>query len=737
MGFLTPLYLAGLAALTLPLLAHLVRRTPRGRQVFSSLMFLAPSPPRLTRRSRLDQLLLLLLRAAALALLAFAFSRPFLRESAVLPFDLAARRVAIVLDTSASMRRGDVWRQALARAEVALSDLGVHDDVALFTFDDHLQTIVAFADDASPPANKAEIVRGRLKDLRPGWGSSDLGAALVAVAGELDAADDLARARAEPLLMLISDLQHGSRTDAFEAYEWPAAVPVTLYTVAAEWPTNAHARLLVDEAETDAAEPRVLVTNAADSSGEQFTVRWIGGKADGQPGEPAMLFVPPGQSRVARLPRPADAASVDRIELTGDDTTFDNTYYVVPPVPQELRLVYLGDDPADAPRGPRYFLELALADDPLRKVFVHAPRGDVPLFAADDSWHEPPPALIVAAKPIAEARIEELTTYVKAGGTLLALVEDVPAAIAIGKLVDDLVPGRSSSGGAPTSGGLGGGGIGMMGQMGPPPEPITERPRDGASRDGADYRLLGEIDYTHPLFAVFANPRYGDFTKIHFWRHQPLSLRAQSATRVLARFDNGDPAVVERALGTGRLLVFASAWQPAASQLALSSKFVPLIQSLIDLASGRPPTSATLTVNQSLPISDWQGVAILHKPDGTQIAVSQPTSSEAPLTADQPGIYRLSQGTREMTFAVNLAAAESDTAPLDPERLERLGVRIASGLSSAERSQRLRQQRDIELEGHQKVWRWLIVAALAILIVETWLAGRKARQIYSGVEALA
>ena len=55
MGVLAPLYLAGLAALSLPLIFHLVRRTPRGRQEFSSLMFLLPSPPRLTRRSRLDR----------------------------------------------------------------------------------------------------------------------------------------------------------------------------------------------------------------------------------------------------------------------------------------------------------------------------------------------------------------------------------------------------------------------------------------------------------------------------------------------------------------------------------------------------------------------------------------------------------------------------------------------------------------------------------------------------------
>src|SRR6188508_972858 len=98
MSMLVPLYLAGLTALALPIIYHLVRRTPRGRQDFSSLMFLAPTPPRLTRRSRLDHLLLLALRLLALALLAVAFARPFLREEAALSMtDLAGRRVALLV----------------------------------------------------------------------------------------------------------------------------------------------------------------------------------------------------------------------------------------------------------------------------------------------------------------------------------------------------------------------------------------------------------------------------------------------------------------------------------------------------------------------------------------------------------------------------------------------------------------------------------------------------------------
>ena len=116
MSFLTPLYILGALAVGLPILFHLIQRRPRGEQMFSSLMFLSPSPPRLTRRSRLDHLLLLLLRASILILIAMAFARPFLRDYLQHTDLLPSRRVVVLVDTSASMQRGDLWQQAVASA---------------------------------------------------------------------------------------------------------------------------------------------------------------------------------------------------------------------------------------------------------------------------------------------------------------------------------------------------------------------------------------------------------------------------------------------------------------------------------------------------------------------------------------------------------------------------------------------------------------------------------------------
>lgn len=670
MGILAPLFLASLAALSLPLIFHLVRRTPRGKQEFSSLMFLSPTPPRLTRRSRLDQVLLLLMRLGALALLGLAFARPFLREAALLTeSDLPLRRVAILIDSSASMHRGDLWQQAIKAAERELDELAAYDEVALFAYTDRVQTLVSFPEDAAL-SHEAMIgaARQQLRSLQPTWTTSNLGLALTTLASELSATGDARQPSADLQIVVISDFQRGTKLDALSAYEWPEKVRLVTRPVAVKQTTNAHAQLLVSHDDADDAELRVRVANAADSAGDQFFVRWASEGKTSTDGETA-VYVPPAESRVVRLPRPENNLQADRIILRGDDHDFDNSYYVVPPRKQEITLLYAGDDKADDPQGLRYYLQLAMSGDPLRQVTI-AESTESAKLSPDKTQ------LIVISRPLTETMAAEYRAYVEQGSTLLIVSTSRDSAITLPLIVDD---------------------IEVL--------PATV-PREG------DFALLGEIDFTHPLFVPFANPRYNDFTKIHFWQHQPIKLKDAAATRVLARFDNGDPALLERTLGKGRLLMLTSSWSPDDSQLAVSSKFVPLMGSLLDLACG-----------STRPL---QGVLVGE-------VVSSTGDEAAPTKAfDSPGIHQL--GTE--TIAVNLDPAESDTALLQMEQLDQLGVKQGQSPSRAERLARIRQQRDTELESRQKVWRWLLVACLVLLIGETLWAARAARPA-TAMEAVA
>lgn len=684
MGLLAPLFLASLAALSVPVILHLVRRTPRGRQEFSSLMFLSPTPPRLTRRSRFDQLLLLLLRLAALALLGFAFTRPFLRENSLLSIsDLPRRRVAILIDNSASMRRADLWQQALQTAQRELDDLAPQDDVAVFAFSDQLQTIAPFPSEHVAATESAiDVARSELKKLQPTWQIGDLGRALATLAGELDAASDVQQSLADPQIVVISDFQKGTKLDGLTGYDWPERVRIIPRPLALKKTTNANARLLISRDED--SEPRVRVVNAANSSGDQFFVSWFDARKNASPKETA-IYVPPGESRVLRLPRSEDNLQSDRVVLRGDDQDFDNTFYVTPPRKQEVTLVYAGDDAVDDAQGMQYYLRLACSGDPLRQVTVR----EVP---KDKSFDFAASRIAVVTRQLSESDVAAIKEFVTNGGVLL-LAPTEAAAATLPQLLDDVT---------------------------------LERPKE--VREG-DFALLGEIDFTHPLFAPLSGPRYNDFTKIHFWRHRLLSLKPDSQTAVLVRFDDGSPWLLARSLGKGTIFAFTSSWSPDDSQLAVSSKFVPIIGNLLDIASGSTRPLEGLTIGDALPVVAGNTVTT---PGGGKVPAGEGDFKFS--QTSEPGLYRTGAGDTEQLFAVNLPASESDTAAMQLEQLDQLGVRRTAAVAREERLSRMRQERDTELEGRQKVWRWLLVGSLLFLIGESLWAGLAARPAAAKME---
>ena len=187
--------------------------------------------------------------------------------------------------------------------------------------------------------------------------------------------------------------------------------------------------------------------------------------------------------------------------------------------------------------------------------------------------------------------------------------------------------------------------------------------------------------------------------------------------------------MLDRSIGSGRVLALTSGWHPEDSQLALSSKFVPMIGALLELACGGTEVAESVSVSQPVTLSakTREGFVLVLTPAGREMRLDADDSTFT--ETDQPGIYRAKVGSTETRFAVNLSPTESNTAPLNLEQLEQRGVRFGTDLTRVQRIERERQQRDTELENRQKVWRWLIVAALATLILETWWAGRAERQI--------
>jgi hypothetical protein len=199
-----------------------------------------------------------------------------------------------------------------------------------------------------------------------------------------------------------------------------------------------------------------------------------------------------------------------------------------------------------------------------------------------------------------------------------------------------------------------------------------------------------------------------------------------NTARVLAWFDTGDPFVIEQPLAQGRLLILTSGWHPTDSQLALSTKFVPLIEGLLRRNDGTT-TESQYAVDDPIALPQVTGTRQLIAPDGAKMELAAGATKFD--GANRPGIYQLIVNSEATPVAVNLAPEESRTTPVAAHELSQWGARLgnAATASAAELAAK-RQLQMIELENRQKLWRWLILAVLAILAVETALAGRLAHR---------
>ena len=213
------------------------------------------------------------------------------------------------------------------------------------------------------------------------------------------------------------------------------------------------------------------------------------------------------------------------------------------------------------------------------------------------------------------------------------------------------------------------------------------------------YAMLGQIELKHPLLlcevaryaarvlACFREPRFGDFTQIHFWKYRRLNIANLPGASVLAWFDSGDspagrndPAWFESRMGKGTLLVLTSGWHPSDSQLALSSKFVPLLYSILEYGGVLSEQSSQYFVGDhvSVPHSVRLESANfkVRKPDDSLISLE--ADQRAFTQTDMPGIYAIesSAGAALGEFAINLPVKESQTAVMQIEDLEKLGVSL-------------------------------------------------------------
>jgi hypothetical protein len=534
-----------------------------------------------------------------------------------------------------------------------------------------------------PSADRRALASKRLDEIEPTWGATRLGPALLHACEMFDSTKD---EQIPKRIVVVSDFQEGARLDGLQGFEWPRGIQVEFEAVRPPATSNAGLQLALDRDDKTGAvgegTVRVRVTNSSDSKREQFKVGW---RQEGALGGATMdTYVPPGQSRILSIPTSTN--SFEALGLTGDDYDFDNVVYVLPASVEQAKILYLGTDTEGASNQGLYYLRRAFQQT--RRVNVEVVLHDParPLEANDFAGVP----LVVVDNSLSEAGADAVRQALTAKASVLCVLRDATMGPTVGRLVgkNDLALQEASD---------------------------------------ANYAMLGQIDFGHPLFAPFADPRYSDFTKIHFWKHRRLAIDQVTGVRQLARFDNGDSALVEVPVGKGKLWILTAGWQPSESQLALSSKFVPLLYAMLEQSGAGLGESRQYQIGDAVEIPADAETVTIRKPDASEVKVGR---GERFTGTDQPGVYEVTSLQPPFRFTVNLAPEESRTSPLAFDEFERMGVPIGHQLQGVPKQvqQRHEHLQAAQLEGRQKLWRWLIVAALVVLMIETWLAGRLTRR---------
>jgi hypothetical protein len=680
MSFIQIGFLGALAALTIPVIIHLVFRQRAKKVELGTLRFLRVVLEHNARRRRVMRWLLLMLRLACVGLLAFLFARPYLLASRAAG---EKQTVVVLIDQSATMElKQQDGTRSIEKAVAIVKDL-------LAKAGENSRFEIAFFDHAIHPLFEPAAETDRAKPRDPGrfellkrlvapeacYGGTDYGVALEW------ARDTLAKAPPGPrVLHVVTDLQQSGLAWS-EVDELPEDVTSHLHDLG----RSAVSNLAVTEARPERVWLRpdeqtslhVTVYNGSPFTATDLplTLKLSGGGREITLRE--QMKIEPGtlESKRFDLPPLGDGLWQGTVSIeTEDDLPADNVRHVSLLASKPYQVLLIDGRASTSPvLSSTYFLESALRLAPAGQLYsaspfeprVIEPGSRLPDLEKFD---------VVVLSDLADfdhADARAVADFVKAGGGLLVFTgENMTAENTATLAAAGLTVGQ------------------IQGIQHATDLPIR----------------LTTWDSKHPIFVPFSDPQLGDLNRLSFTACTKIAPVMDAA--VLARYRGGLPAVLERRVGKGSVVWFCSTCDRRWSDWTRSRLYLPLVYQLLGHQSG---LSAGGRVRQE--VLETQGV------------IAGPGMPPRALpTALPPGVHAQDG----FTLVVNSSPREAETDRATAEEFaNRFGLKIANDAAEAEVAQPERVVAGIELIDSE-LWPWLAGLLLATLLTEGLVANRTA-----------
>jgi len=602
-GLLSPWFLAGLAALALPVYFHLLRKHKSTPVPFSSLMFFERRQQSSIQHRRLQYLLLFSLRTLLLLLLVLAFAGPYLTTTQAASSG-GRKLILVAVDNSFSMRREGLMEDARRQARSIIGGLKPADRAQVISFNRQVSLL-------GDPTSDQAALRAAIESIRPGDSRSSLGD-LVRALGSV------ARSAGGPVeVHVISDLQKTSMPSGFAELALPAGVTLTPHPVEAGKISNWAVESVVAPARVDDRGKAKVTATIAGFHTEAAEIRaslLINGKVV----ESKTAAVPAG-GRAALNFGPVDVphganrceVRIDGVDSFAADDRF--LFAVERSDPARILLVHEGRDT----RSPNYFrTALEAASEATFKLETRTPQEVSAVSPSSFGF-----VVLANVSSLPKDFEDALERYVREGGGLL---------VAVG-------PSAAAHGRVPVAGGA-----------------IQESRY--ASRQGERFLLVDWVDGAHPSIES-ANRWEG----VKFY--QVFRTEIEGA-RLLVRLSDQTPVFLEKPVGEGRVLVLASTLDNISNDFPLHTSFVPFVEKMARYLTGLDETPGSLTVDTFYPlrrVGGRGGVAEVFDPQGRRLLDLAQTTSAPGFVVAGEGFYevRRSNGRREL-IAANADRRESD-----------------------------------------------------------------------------
>lgn len=691
MGFLTPLFLLGLLAAAIPIAIHLIRRENPPKVMFGTLRFVKQTTKKLILFQQIQQWLLLLLRAALICLLVLAFARPLLFQGGMARLmDAEPRSIAILLDTSLSMRVGERFERAKAQALQVLDGLNAGDEAAVLTFADGTLTVRELSSDI-------DGLRAFVNALdEPGYDR-------VRFYPVLQQADDmLAQSQQQRRqIVMISDFKaSGLDSDALvsdgqsvDQNGWMLAAGTGFLAVDVGDERSSNLSL------TDVRSPQQLLENQTNyevlarvrSTGNVFLDRGnLSLNLRTQAGDDVVtnnagsipVQLNERSEAVINLPLNLDAtgAFTGELVLSGDDVDLDNRWYFSLDVLPRMRVLVVNGDPStDWYDDEAHWFVLALQgleNSPFDVTSVTADALTVPQIREHD-------AVVLLNASLRDNRLlAELQTFVTEGGALLFAPGNRVTAIEFNDSFAGITPATLISS-----------------------EELATN----------DYQLIADIDRRHPALRAL-NVDFGARFQ-GYWLAEP-----GPESDVLMRFDNGSPMLVEAQSGAGRSMLLSSSMDLAWGNFPLQGLYLPFVHEVLTYLIQPPQRERAYLVGDMIDLSSFMSAdnssLEFQEPDG---ALVQMTQDNAFYRARMPGFIPLAQ----TTLAINIAAEAASSRRAD---IDALTDAIINPETTPLVSEQVRTAQLIaDIEQPQRLWWWIVLMVMMLLVVEAWVANRTYR----------